>query len=404
MPEAVELADIEAARGAHSTSGGGVVRHTPVVPAAVLSGHAGASIVYKAENLQTTGAFKIRGAMTKLAALGAAARAGVTAGSAGNHAVALAYAARHFRVPCEIFVPAGAPVAKIAGCEAHGAIVHEGGAALADAVAASRARAAEAGMTFCHPYDDPIVIAGQGTLGLELIDDLPDLECVVIPLGGGGLAAGTAIAVKSHRPHVRVIGVQAEGCAPYTGQPAPTGAVTTLADGIAVKYPGEITRPLVERFVDEIVTVGEDAIADAMVLLMDAVKLYVEGAGAVGAAALMSDPGLASREGTTCIVLSGGNVDLGVVPGLIRRNETRAGRRLSVFARIDDRPGGLARFLDIFAATGANLIEVEHIREGLDLHVRETGVRATFEIRGPSHGEAILKAVRAAHYPIVRES
>lgn len=392
----VRLADIEAARRRHETAGRGVVRHTPLVAAS-------GSVVYKAENLQTTGAFKIRGAMNKLAALGPAARAGVTAGSAGNHAQALAFAARHVGVPCEIFVPAGAPIAKIAGCEAHGAIVHEGGASLAEAVAASQARAAEAGMTFCHPYDDPAIVAGQGTLGLELVEDLPDLECLLVPLGGGGLVAGTAIAVKSHRPHVRVIGVQAEACAPYAGGEPPTGPVVTLADGIAVKHPGELTRPLVEQWVDEVVTVGEDAIADAMVLLMDTAKLYVEGAGAVGAAALMSDAGLAARDGTTCVVLSGGNVDLGAVPGLIRRHETKAGRRLSVFARIDDRPGGLARFLSIFAEAGANLIEVEHIREGLDLHVRETGVRATFEVRGPGHADAIVDAVTAARYPIVRE-
>lgn len=392
----VSLAEIEAAREA----GAGVVRHTPIVPAAALSGVLGRQVVYKAENLQTTGAFKIRGAINKLTALGTAARSGVTAGSAGNHAQALAYAARHFRVPCEIFVPSGAPVAKIAGCEAYGAIVHEGGASLAEAVEASRTRAAEAGMTFCHPYDDPLVIAGQGTLGLELVEDLPDLECVVIPLGGGGLATGTAIAVKAHRPHVRVIGVQAEVCAPYAGDPPPSGPVVTLADGIAVKYPGEITRPLVEQYVDEVVTVGEDAIADSMVLLMDAVKLYVEGAGAVGAAALLSDPELAAREGTTCVVLSGGNVDLGVVPGLIRRREHQAGRRLTVFARIDDRPGGMIRFLDVFSSAGANLIEVTHVREGLDLHVRETGVRATFEVRGPSHAEAILRAARAANFHV----
>lgn len=400
----VSFADVEAARHVAGTAGAGVVRHTPIVPAAVLSERVGASIVYKAENLQTTGSFKVRGAMNKLAALGTVARAGVTAGSAGNHAQALAYAARHFRVPCEIFVPTGAPVAKIAGCEAFGATVHEVGASLADAVSASQARAAEAGMTFCHPYDDPHVIAGQGTLGLELIEDLPDLECVVVPLGGGGLAAGLAIAAKFHRPELRVIGVQAEACAPYAGGTPPTGAVVTLADGIAVKYPGALTRPLVERYVDEIVTVAEDAIADAMVLLMEAVKLYVEGAGAVGVAALMRDPGLAAPSGTTCVVLSGGNVDLGVVPGLIRRHETQAGRRLTVFTRIDDRPGGLATFLSVFAEMGANLIEVEHIREGLDLHVRETGVRATFEVRGRAHADAVIEAIRAHNYPCVRES
>lgn len=400
----VSLSDVEAARRAHETSGAGTVRHTPIVPASVLSGQVGASIVYKAENLQTTGAFKVRGAINKLAALGPAARQGVTAGSAGNHAQALAFAARHFQVPCEIFVPIGAPVAKIAGCEALGATVHEVGATLADAVAASQARADEAGSTFCHPYDDPLVIAGQGTLGLELVEDLPDLETVIVPLGGGGLAAGLAIAVKSHRPHARVIGVQAEVCAPYAGGRPPSGPVITLADGIAVKHPGELTRPLVEQYVDEIVTVTEDATADAMVLLMEAVKLYVEGAGAVGAAALMSDPGLAARDGTTCIVLSGGNVDLGVVPGLIRRHETQAGRRLGVFALLDDRPAALARFLDIFARLGANLIEVEHVREGLELHVRQTGVRATFEVRGRAHAEAIVAAVEQAGYTLTHQA
>jgi threonine dehydratase len=387
--EVVDIADIEAAR----RTVGRLVRHTPVVPA-------GGSVVYKAENLQSIGAFKIRGAMNKLASLGDGARRGVTAGSAGNHAQALAYAARHFRVPCELFVPAGASVTKIAGCQALGARIREVGASLAEAVVASQAHSRESGMAFCHPYDDPHVIAGQGTLGLELLEDLPELGCVIIPLGGGGLAAGTAIAVKTRRPHVRIIGVQASACAPYIGGVVPDGTVTTLADGIAVKHPGELTRPLVDRYVDEIVTVDEAAIAAAMVHLIEDARLVVEGAGAVGVAALAADPSLAARQGTTCVVLSGGNVDLGTVPGLIRRHETSAGRRLSIFSLIDDRPGGLAQFLAAFAAVGANLIEVEHVREGVDLDVRETGVRATFEVRGRDHAEKVLAAVRAADYPV----
>ena len=196
------------------------------------------------------------------------------------------------------------------------------------------------------------------------------------------LGAGTAIAVKTMRPEVRVIGVQAAACAPFLGSPPADGAVVTLADGIGVKHPGAITRPLVETWVDEVVAVDEDTIAEAMVLLMERAKLYVEGAGAVGVAALLSGVASPSVWGTTCVVLSGGNVDLGVVPGLIRRHETQAGRRLTVFVRIDDRPGGLARLLAIFAEVGANLIEVQHVREGVALHVRETGVRATFEVRG----------------------
>lgn len=379
---------------------GGVVKHTPVVSSVTLSERVGADIVLKAENLQRTGAFKIRGAVNKLAALGDAARHGVTTGSAGNHAQALAFAAHHHGVRCEIFVPSGAPISKIEACQGFGATVTEVGATLAEAVAASRARADETAMVFCHPFDDPVVVAGQGTLGLELLDDIADLTTVVVPLGGGGLAAGTAIAVKSALPHVRVVGVQAEVCAPYAGHPAAEGAVVTLADGIAVKSPGEVTRPLIEQWLDEVVTVDEDSIADAMVLLMERSKLYVEGAGAVGVSALVSGRVVPDRRGVTCVVLSGGNVDLGVVPGLIRRHENQAGRRLNVFARIDDRPGGLAKLLAVFADGGANLIEVEHVREGIDLHVRETGVHATFEVRGSDHAERLLVAARADGYDL----
>lgn len=394
--EAVTLADIIAARGV----AGAVARHTPVVSSAALSQDAGHPIVLKAENLQRTGSFKIRGAMNKVASLGATARRGVTAGSAGNHAQSLAFAAKHFGVPCEIFVPVGAPITKVEACRSYGAIVIEGGASVEDAVAAAKQLAARDGKGFCHPYDDPVVVAGQGTLGLELVEDLDDLSCVIVPLGGGGLASGVAIAVKSLMPQVRVIGVQAATCSPYVGTQMAAGAVSTLADGIAVKRPGEVTRPLVERWVDEVVTVEEDAIADAMVLLMDRAKLYVEGAGAVGVAALRSGVAEAAGGGHTCVVLSGGNVDLGVVPGLIRRHETTAGRRLVVFTRIDDRPGGLVRFLSVFADNGANLIEVEHHREGVNLSVRQTGVHATFEVRGADHAAAVVAAVRTAGFDL----
>jgi len=376
-----------------------VIRHTPVVPSAALSTRLGSPVVLKAENLQRTGAFKVRGAMHKLVALGDAARRGVTAGSAGNHAQALALAARHHGVSCDIFVPHGAPISKVEACLAHGANVEEAGPSLTDAVAAARAHAERTGAVFCHPYDDRDVVVGQGTLGLELVADVDDLGAILVPLGGGGLAAGTAIAVKTALPSVRVIGVQAAACAPYAQGDVPDGAVVTLADGIAVKSPGQITRPLIDRWLDDVVTVDEDAIADAMVLLMERAKLYVEGAGAVGVAAILGGQVRPGR-GTTCVVLSGGNVDLGVVPGLIRRHETQAGRRLAVFARIDDRPGGLAKLLSVFADHGANLIEVEHVREGIDLHVRETGVHATFEVRGHEHATAVLDACRVAGYAV----
>jgi threonine dehydratase len=222
----------------------------------------------------------------------------------------------------------------------------------------------------------------------------------VIPLGGGGLTGGVAWVLKTLLPGVRVVGVQVRACAPYAGMPPADGPIVTLADGIAVKWPGERTRPLVEKFVDEVVVVEEDSVADAMMLLLDRSKLYVEGGGAVGVSALMSGAVKPTRNGATCVVLSGGNVDLGVVPGLIRRHETKAGRRLIVFARISDRPGGLAGLLSLFAANGANIVEVEHVREGVDLHVRETGVQAVLEVRDAAHADAVIAAVAAAGYGI----
>lgn len=379
-------------------AGVGVVKRTPITESAALSERYGGNVVFKAENLQRTGSFKIRGAMSKLASLGDSVKNGVVAGSAGNHAQSIAFAARHHNVPCEIFVPAGASLSKMEAVRSYGAILSEGGDSLSDAVAAAQRHADATGMNFCHPYDDPIVVAGQATLGLELIEDLSDLSLVIIPLGGGGLTGGVAMALKTFNPKIRVIGVQVRACAPYAGSPAPDGPIVTLADGIAVKMPGAFTRPLIEKYVDEIVVVEEDLVADAMVLLMDRGKLYVEGGGAVGVSALMSGQVKPAQSGTTCVVLSGGNVDLGLLPGLIRRNETKAGRRLILFVRISDRPGGLARLLTLFAETGANLVEVEHVREGVSLHVRETGIQAVLEVRSRAHAEEVLTAVRNAGY------
>ncbi len=391
-------AAIDAAR----LAGQGVVKHTPITTSAAISDRVGGRVVLKAENLQRTGSFKVRGAMSKVSALGERAAHGVTAGSAGNHAQALAFAARQAGVPCEIFVPVGAPISKIEACLNYGATVVEGGESLDEAVLAARLRADEAGMEFCHPYDDLAVIAGQATLAGELLEDVPDLRRLVVPLGGGGLASGVAIALKRHDPSIQVVGVQAAVCAPYANQPTQLGAVVTLADGIAVKRPGEITRPLVEHWLDDVVVVDEEAVAEAMVLLMERAKLFVEGAGAVGVAALLAGRVAPAQTGTTCAVLSGGNVDLGVLPGLIRRHETMAGRRLILFVRITDRPGGLAQLLTIFAARGANLIEVEHVREGVQLHVRETGVQVALEVRGAAHAADVIEAARAAGYGVER--
>ena len=342
-------------------------------------------MVLKAENLQRTGAFKIRGAMNKLAKLGNAKETGVVAGSAGNHAQGLALAAKHFGANCEIFVPKGASLSKIAATKHHGATVLDGGESVDTAVAAALARAEETGMAFCHPYDDPDVIAGQGTLGLELLEDIDDLELLIIPLGGGGLLAGTALAIKHHRPNVKIIGVQASVCAPFIHGFSPDGQVLTLADGIAVKQPGKFTKPIIDKYVDEIIEVDEDSIADAVVLLMEQSKMLVEGGGAVGLSALLTQQIKPTTSGSTCIVLSGGNIDIGLIPNLVRRNETNEGRRLTIFVRLPDRPGSLASVLNICASNDANVIEVQHVREGVKLHARETGIQIVLEVKSNDH-------------------
>ncbi|MEN9553673.1 MAG: hypothetical protein RLY24_1268 [Actinomycetota bacterium] len=397
MPDfPLDLAAIHSAR----VAGAGVVKHTPITESAALSDRYGGTIVFKAENLQRTGSFKIRGAMNKLTSLGSDVEKGVVAGSAGNHAQSLAFAARHFGVPCQIFVPSGASLSKMEAVRSYGATLIEGGDTLTDAVQRAREHAANTGMNFCHPFDDPMVVAGQATLGLELLEDIDDLSTVIVPLGGGGLTGGVALAVKQVKPHVRVIGVQVRACAPFAGAPPADGPIVTLADGIAVKQPGDFTRPIVEQWVDDIVVVEEDVVADAMVMLMDRAKLYVEGGGAVGVSALLSGQVVPSATGTTCVVLSGGNVDLGLVPNLIRRHETQAGRRLILFVRISDRPGGLARLLTLFAESGANLIEVEHVREGVDLHVRETGVQVVLEVRSRDHAASVIAAATNGGYDV----
>ena len=391
--------DIERARGAIAD----VAKRTPVLPSLTLTQRLEGVVALKAENLQRTGSFKIRGALNKLAALGEGCAQGVTGGSAGNHAWALAQAASARGVPCEVFMPIEAPLSKAEGCSALGAIVHRGGAGVEECVAAARARAHEAGMAFVHPFDDPDVVAGQGTLGLELLDDVPDLAKIVVPVGGGGLASGIAIAVKSARPQIEVVGVQVDTVASYPeslrrGEPVEVPPGLTIADGIAVKRPGDLTLGLVQRWLDDVVVVAEDDVAEAMVLLMEKAKLVVEGAGAVGVAALLGGQTAPARQGTTVVVLSGGNVDAGLLASIARRHESQAGRRLVVLTRVPDRPGSLARLLALVGEAGANLVDVEHVREGLDLHVRETAVQLVLETRGREHADDVLAQVRGAGY------
>jgi threonine dehydratase len=387
-------------------AGAGVVRETPVLSSRTLTERTGVRAALKAENLQRTGSFKLRGAVAKIASLGDACAAGIVTASAGNHAQAVAYAARERGVACEVYMPATVPIAKAEATTALGARVKLDGETVDEALLAALERARQGGLAFVHPFDDPVVVAGQGTLGLELVEQVPGLTRVLVPVGGGGLISGVAIAVKSLRPEVEVIGVQVEACAPFAaslaaGQPVAVASALTIADGIAVKRPGRLTLELIQRWVDGLVVVSEEEVAEAMVFLLERAKLVVEGAGAVGVAALLS--GRVGRvgpdaEGATAVVLSGGNVDPGLLASIARRHESQAGRRYVLLATLPDRPGSLALLLALVGELGANLLDVEHIREGFDLHVRETAVQLVLETRGPEHAAQVRRAVREAGY------
>jgi threonine dehydratase len=374
-----------------------------VLSSRTLSERAGATVVLKAENLQRTGSFKLRGALAKIAALGDGCAGGVVTASAGNHGQAVAYAARARGVHCEVFMPEAAAIGKVEAATALGATVHMVGSSVDESLEAARARARDGGLAFVHPFDDPDVIAGQGGVGLELLEQVPDISTVIVPVGGGGLASGVAIALKSERPSIRMIGVQVDTCAPFpgsfeAGRPVAVQSALTIADGIAVKRPGELTLALIREWVDELVVVAEDDVAEAMVFVLERAKLVVEGAGAVGVAAVLGGRVAVAGEGTAVVILSGGNVDAGLLALVARRHESQAGRRLVLLARLPDRPGSLARLLALVAERGANLLDVQHIREGLDLHIRETAVQLVLETRGPAHAEQVTVAVRDAGY------
>ena len=374
---AVSLDDIRRAREVVAD----VVRETPVIESRYLSRISGAAITVKAENLQRTGSFKLRGALNKIASLEPG-TPGVVAASAGNHGQSVAYAARARGLAATVFMPEGAALAKIAATRESGAEVVLIGDSIEACIDAARERCEAGGHAFIHPFDDPAVIAGQGTIGLELLEQVPDLAEVVVPIGGGGLISGIATALKGSRPEIRVAGVQAQ---------------TALADGIAVKQPGEITGPLLDRLVDRTLEVGPEQIAEAIMLLLERTKLVVEGAGAVGVAALcegMVEP----ADGTTVIVLSGGNIDTGVLADIARHHETGRGRRLRVFIKIPDEPGSLAALLTTIGEGGANLIDVDHVREGVGLAVSETGIELVMETRGPEHAARLLEMIREMGY------
>jgi threonine dehydratase len=377
------LAEVEAARARIA----GLARVTPVYGSETLSRRTGRKVWLKAENLQRTGAFKIRGAVNKLATLGEAERAaGVMAASAGNHGQAVAWAARELGIAATVFMPQDAPMAKVEATQGYGAETVLTGALFDDAMAAATARAAETGATFVHAFEDPLVIAGQGTLGLELIDRLPDAATFLIPIGGGGLAAGIAIVLRALRPGVRIVGVQA-------------GKTErgTIADGILVKHPGELTMAILDELLDDIVHVDDDAITEAITLLLERSKLVVEGAGAASVAALLH--GVADGQ-NVCALLSGGNIDATLLVSVVRHGLTRAGRYLVLRTRVPDRPGGLVKLLELVAEERGNLLEVNHRREGFGLDVAETGVELTIITRNDEHCRALVAALEDHGYAI----
>jgi len=397
----VELSDVEAAQARIRDR----VYLSPCARSETLSRLSGTEAYLKLENLQMTGSFKERGALNRLLILEPAARErGLIAASAGNHAQGVAYHAGRLGIPTTIVVPETTPIIKVASTRAHGArvILHGGGYDEAHSEA-RRIEQAE-GLVFIHPFDDPGVIAGQGTVGLDLLEQVPELEAVVVPVGGGGLVAGIGVALKARRPGLRVIGVQTELLASMqaaleAGKPVTLDAAQTLADGIAVKRVGDLTLALAKRVVDEVVTVSEEEIASAILYLLEKEKTVVEGAGAVAVAALMHHrpSGLSGKRVVS--VISGGNIDVNLVARVIERGLVKDGRLVRIRVALLDKPGQLARVSSIVATHRANVIEVHHTR-AFATRFGDTTLQLTLETRGPEHVEEILQALRERGYAV----
>ncbi|MGW1837113.1 threonine ammonia-lyase [Streptomyces sp. BBFR2] len=381
-----------------------VARATAMEGSRYLSGLVGAPVHLKCENLQRTGSFKIRGAYVRIAGLTAAERAaGVVAASAGNHAQGVALAASLLGVRSTVFMPVGAPLPKVAATRDYGAEVRLHGQVVDEALAAAQEYAHRTGAVFIHPFDHRDIIAGQGTVGLEILEQCPEVRTVVVGVGGGGLAAGVAVAVKALRPDVKVIGVQAAGAACYppslaAGHPVAVGGLSTMADGIKVGRPGDVPFRLVEKLVDEVRTVSEDALAGALLLCLERAKLVVEPAGASPVAALLEEPG--AFEGPVVAVLSGGNVDPLLMQRILRHGMAAAGRYLSLRLRLTDRPGALATLLGVLSEADANVLDVGHVRTGPRLGLTEVEVELQLETSGPEHCAELTTALRDAGYTV----
>lgn len=379
------LGDIQEARARLA----GVAQVTPIHYSETFSRRVGRTVLLKAENLQRTGAFKIRGAYNKISTLSEAERAaGVVAASAGNHGQAVAWAAREVGVRATVFMPLDAPMAKVDATRNYGAHIELVGERFEEALAAALEFADTQGATFVHPFEDPVVMAGQGTIGLELAEQVPDAETVVVPVGGGGLAAGISLALREVKPDVRVVGVRAG----LTG--------FTIADGIFVKHPGERTTAICDETLDDMVDVSDDEISEAIVLLLERAKLVVEGAGAASVAALLA--GRVGGSGTVVPILSGGNIDPTLLIAVMRHGLTLASRYLVVRTRVPDRPGELLKLLKLVAEQRVNVVSVEHHREGVAVSVAETEVELIVSTRDEEHCSALLAEMQRWGYHVER--
>jgi threonine dehydratase len=383
----------------------GVARVTAMETSRHLSQLAGSPVHLKCENLQRTGSFKLRGAYVRIAGLLPEERAaGVVAASAGNHAQGVALASSLLGVHATVFMPKGAPLPKISATREYGAEVRLHGQVVDETLAAAQEYAAETGAVFIHPFDHPDIIAGQGTVGLEILDQCPEVGTIVVGIGGGGLAAGIAVAVKAIRPDVRIVGVQAEGAAAYppslaAGRPVSVQNPVTMADGIKVGRPGDVPFALIEELVDEVRTVGEDQLSAALLLCLERAKLVVEPAGAAPVAALLAEPG--AFAGPVVAVLSGGNVDPVLMQRVLRHGMSAQGRYLAVRLRLTDRPGALATLLGVLSAVDANVLDVSHVRTDPRLGLSEAEVELHLETKGPVHCTEVGQALREAGYTVI---
>ncbi|MFC8172909.1 MULTISPECIES: threonine ammonia-lyase [unclassified Streptomyces] len=383
----------------------GVARVTAMEGSRHLSSLVGAPVHLKCENLQRTGSFKLRGAYVRIAGLRPEEKAaGVVAASAGNHAQGVALASKLLGVRATVFMPVGAPLPKVAATREYGAEVRLQGQVVDETLAAAEEYARETGAVLIHPFDHPDVIVGQGTVGLEVLEQCPEVRTIVVGVGGGGLAAGIGLAVKSLRPDVRVVGVQAEGAAAYppslaAGHPVVVESPVTMADGIRVGRPGDVPFDLVREYVDEVRTVSEDALSSALLLCLERAKLVVEPAGASPVAALLSDPG--SFRGPVVAVLSGGNVDPLLLQRVLRHGMAAGGRYLSLRLRVTDRPGVLASLLAALTVVDANVLDVSHVRTDPRLGLTEAEVELHLETKGPEHCREVTEALRDAGYTVL---